>query len=60
MIGIEFTESVKEIRSQLLYNERIFTGVAGTDIIRLLPPLCVSKTEADVFLTKFQRVLLKM
>jgi len=60
MIGIEFTESVKEIRSQLLYNERIFTGVAGTDIIRLLPPLCVSKTEADVFLTKFQRVLVKM
>jgi acetylornithine aminotransferase len=57
MIGIEFNESVKEIRTKLLFEERVFTGVAGTDTIRLLPPLCLSITEAGEFLAKFEKVL---
>ena len=39
MIGIEFEGSIKEIRSRLLFEEKVFTGVAGTNTIRLLPPL---------------------
>ena len=58
MIGIEFKESIKEARTKLLFEEKVFTGVAGTNTIRLLPPLCLSKTEADEFLTKFRKVLL--
>lgn len=57
MIGIEFENSAKELRRRLIFDEHIFTGAAGTNIIRLLPPLCLSKTEADEFLEKFTRQL---
>jgi acetylornithine aminotransferase len=57
MIGIEFEESIKEIRSRLLFEEKVFTGVAGTNTIRLLPPLCLSMEEAADFMTRFKRVL---
>ena len=57
MIGIEFHESVKEARTKLLFEEKVFTGVAGTNTIRLLPPLCLSKAEAEDFLNKFKKVL---
>ncbi|MDR1813355.1 MAG: aspartate aminotransferase family protein [Tannerella sp.] len=57
MIGIEFNESIKEMRSRLLYEEKVFTGVAGTNTIRLLPPLCLTKQQADEFLKRFQQVL---
>lgn len=57
MIGIEFEESIKEIRSRLLFEEKVFTGVAGTNTIRLLPPLCLSMEEAADFMIRFKRVL---
>ncbi|MDR2148356.1 MAG: aspartate aminotransferase family protein [Tannerella sp.] len=57
MIGIEFHDSIKDIRNRLLFEEKVFTGVAGTNIIRLLPPLSLSKAEADEFLEKFKKVL---
>lgn len=57
MIGIEFEESIKEIRSRLLFEEKVFTGVAGTNTIRLLPPLCLSMEKAADFMTRFKRVL---
>jgi acetylornithine/N-succinyldiaminopimelate aminotransferase len=57
MIGIEFEDSVKEIRRQLLFDKKIFTGVSGTNTIRLLPPLCLTKTEAQRFIEKFKEVL---
>ena len=55
MIGIELTEPYKEIRQQLLFNEHIFTGCAGTHVLRLLPPLSLSMSEADEFLEKFTK-----
>ncbi len=57
MIGIEFDGPIKEIRSRLLFDEKVFTGVAGTNIIRLLPPLCLSMDEAKEFLARFKKVL---
>lgn len=57
MIGIEFEEPIKEIRNRLLFEEKVFTGVAGTNTIRLLPPLCLTKEEAAEFITRFRRVL---
>ena len=57
MIGIEFEESIKEVRSKLLFEEKVFTGVAGTNTIRLLPPLCLTMDEAKEFLTRFKKVL---
>ena len=57
MIGIEFEGSIKEIRSRLLFEEKVFTGVAGTNTIRLLPPLCLTLEEAKDFMQRFKRVL---
>jgi len=57
MIGIEFENSVKDIRSKLLFEKKIFTGVSGTNTIRLLPPLCLSKADAKLFIDKFKEVL---
>ena len=57
MLGIEFNESVAPLRQALLYDKHIFTGVAGQNMIRLLAPLCLTKAEADRFLTAFKEVL---
>ncbi len=57
MIGIEFDFPVKELRTKLLKEYKIFTGVSGSNIIRLLPPLCLSKEDADFFLEKFKLCL---
>lgn len=57
MIGLEFEEPIKEIRRKLLFEEKVFTGVAGTNTIRLLPPLCLTKEAAAAFITRFRRVL---
>ncbi|MDR1380620.1 MAG: aspartate aminotransferase family protein [Tannerella sp.] len=57
MIGIEFNESIKEARTKLLFEEKVFTGIAGTNTIRLLPPLCLSRPEAEIFLQKFKKIL---
>lgn len=57
MIGMEFEEPVKEIRKRLLFEQKVFTGVSGTYVIRLLPPLCLSQAEADEFLERLHRVL---
>ena len=57
MIGLEFDQPIKELRSRLLHEQKVFTGVSGTNVIRLLPPLCLSMEEADTFLERFRKVL---
>lgn len=57
MIGLEFNEPVKELRQQLLFDQKVFTGVSGTNVIRLLPPLCLSMEEADEFLSRLSKLL---
>lgn len=57
MIGLEFEESIKPLRNRLLFDEKVFTGVTGTNIFRLLPPLCVTKEEADEFLKRFKKTI---
>ena len=57
MIGIEFEHSIKEIRNKLLFEEKVFTGVAGTNTIRLLPPLSLTKAEAADFLDRFKKII---
>ena len=57
MIGLEFEKPVKEIRNKLLFEKHIFTGVSGTNVIRLLPPLCLSMDQAKEFLIKIEEVL---
>lgn len=57
MIGMEFEEPIKEIRRRLLFEEHVFTGVSGTNVIRLLPPLTLTMEQAEEFIARFKRVL---
>ena len=57
MIGIEFNCNVSDIRRSLLFDQHIFTGVAGQNMIRLLAPLVLTIEEADRFSTALKEVL---
>jgi acetylornithine aminotransferase len=57
MIGMEFDAPVKDIRRRLLFEERVFTGVSGTNTIRLLPPLTLTMEQASLFIEKFKKVI---
>lgn len=57
MIGIEMERESKELRRRLIFDQHIFTGAAGTNIIRLLPPLCITKEDADRFIESFKKEL---
>ncbi len=57
MIGMEFEEPIKELRLKLLKEQHVFTGVSGTNVIRLLPPLCLSLAEANQFLERFTKAI---
>ena len=57
MIGIELDIPYKDVRNNLVYKEHCFTGCAGTNVLRLLPPLCLTKKEADLFIEKLTKVL---
>ena len=57
MIGMEFDEPIKDIRRRLLFDEHVFTGVSGTNVIRLLPPLTLTLEQAADFIERFRRVL---
>lgn len=57
MIGIEFNEPIAEIRRKLLFEKHIFTGVAGTNMIRLLAPLCVTEKDAQYFIDSLKDII---
>jgi acetylornithine aminotransferase len=57
MIGIELDIPYKEIRNRLLFEEHCFTGCSGTNVLRLLPPLCLTIDQADLFIEKLTRIL---
>lgn len=57
MIGLEFEEPIKEIRRRLLFEQHVFTGATGTHVLRLLPPLVLTKADTDEFIKRFKEVL---
>ena len=57
MIGMEFDYPVKELRTRLIKEEKVFTGATGTHVIRLLPPLVLTMEQAEDFITRFKRAL---
>lgn len=53
MLGLKFSFPVKDLRNHLVHNEKIFTGSASDpNILRLLPPLSLTKEDADHFINK--------
>ena len=57
MIGIDLDCPHAEVRKPLIYEQHCFTGCAGTNILRLLPPLCLTKQDADEFIKKLGEVI---
>lgn len=57
MIGIELDIPYKEPRQRLVSEQHCFTGCSGTNVLRLLPPLCLTKADADRFVEKLKAVL---
>lgn len=57
MIGIELDMPYKDVRQQLLHEHHIFTGCAGTNVLRLLPPLCLTPSDANRFINSLAQVL---
>jgi acetylornithine aminotransferase len=50
MIGFDVPEELKDLRKNLLWNQKIFTGEAKPNVIRLLPSLALKKRDAEDFI----------
>ena len=59
MIGMEFDYPVKELRTRLIKEEKVFTGATGTHMIRLLPPLVLTMDQAQDFIGRLKNALAK-
>ena len=59
MIGMEFDYPVKELRTRLIKEEKVFTGATGTHMIRLLPPLVLTMEQAQDFIGRLKNALAK-
>ena len=57
MIGVVLDIPHKEVRSRLIHEQHCFTGCAGTNILRILPPLCLTEEQVDDFITRLETVL---
>lgn len=55
MIGVELEADYSELRNKLLFENHIFTGGAKNNVMRLLPPLSISKEEIDTFIDAFKK-----
>src|SRR6187431_988616 len=50
MIGFDVPEELKDLKKNLLLNQKIFTGEAKPNVIRLLPSLGLKKRDAEQFI----------
>lgn len=54
MLGVNFAPEYADVRNKLLFEDYIFTGGAKNNVMRLLPPLSISKVEIDHFILKLK------
>ena len=54
MIGFDVPPQLKDLRKNLLWKHKIFTGEAKPNVIRLLPSLALRRKDADEFLESIQ------
>jgi acetylornithine/N-succinyldiaminopimelate aminotransferase len=57
MIGFDVPEAYKNLKKDLLFKYRIFTGEAKPNVIRLLPALTLDKKDADTFITSLKNAI---
>lgn len=57
MIGVVLDIPQKDVRQKLIFQEHCFTGSASTNILRILPPLTLTRQYVDSFIGRLERVL---
>ncbi len=57
MVGLEFDFDITQLRKDLLFNHKIFTGYSGKNTLRLLPPLSINKNDVDMVINALVAVL---
>ena len=50
MIGFDTPDELKDLKKNLLLNQKVFTGEAKPNVIRLLPSLALKKKDAEQFI----------
>jgi acetylornithine aminotransferase len=50
MIGFDIPEEMKDLKKNLLLNQKIFTGESKPNVIRLLPSLALKRRDAEDFI----------
>jgi len=60
MIGFDVPESLKDLKKNLLINQKIFTGEAKPNVIRLLPGLGLKKKDAEMFIDAVKEEIEKL
>ncbi|MBP8792036.1 MAG: aminotransferase class III-fold pyridoxal phosphate-dependent enzyme [Lutibacter sp.] len=58
MLGTEFDFEVGELRKKLIFEKNIFTGGSNNkNLLRILPPLSISKSDIDIFINALKELL---
>ncbi len=60
MIGFDVPEELKNLKKDLLWNQKIFTGEAKPSVIRLLPSLALKKRDAEQFIDSIKEEIEKV
>jgi len=58
MVGLEFDFDITQLRKELLFTHKIFTGYSGKNTLRLLPPLSINKKDVDELIDALEAILL--
>jgi acetylornithine/N-succinyldiaminopimelate aminotransferase len=57
MVGLEFDFDITQLRKDLLFDHKIFTGYSGKNTLRLLPPLSINKNDVDLLINSIETIL---
>lgn len=60
MIGFDVPDELKDLKKNLLWEQKIFTGEAKPNIIRLLPSLALKKRDAEQFIDSIKEEVEKL
>lgn len=56
MVGLEFDFDITQLRKELLFTHKIFTGYSGKNTLRLLPPLGINKKDVDELIDALEAI----
>jgi acetylornithine aminotransferase len=60
MIGFDVPEELKDLRKNLLWNQKVFTGESKPNVIRLLPSLALKRRDAEQFIDSLKEEIEKI